>query len=125
MKRDLEVKFIEKYPFLFKDANKPVRESLMMFGCECGDGWYKIMDDLFENLSQCEGLFLVRVKEKLGSLRVYFNLEKSNEDINNKACKHIEEAYKKSIKTCEECGNPGETRKGAWLKTLCDKCYHD
>lgn len=124
MNRDLEDRLIRKYPFLFKDAIKCMGESLMVFGCECDDGWYKILDDLLEKISQCESLYLTQVKEKFGRLTVYFELEKPNKATMDKAYIYTDEAAAKSISVCEMCGEPGEIRKGMWLKTLCDKCHH-
>ena len=46
MKQELEQQLIAKYPKLFGDVNKSPMESLMCFGCECGDGWYDILDNL-------------------------------------------------------------------------------
>jgi len=40
-------KLVEKYPELLANSAKPPTESLMCFGCECGDGWHKILDHLF------------------------------------------------------------------------------
>lgn len=123
MKRELENELINKYPFLFKDSIKCMNESLMVFGCECGDGWYNILDELLENLSRCNSLYLTQVKEKFGCLTVYFDLEKPNKDVSNKAHVYTEEMFNKSASVCEMCGEPGEMRKGPWIKTLCYKCY--
>lgn len=120
MKAELQLKLIKKYPSLFKDINKPITESLIPFGCECGNGWYDILDELFDKLSQYKSLYLVQVKEKFAGLRVYFDAD--NESDYDSAYKYIEEAYKKSVKTCEYCGKPGEIRNGGWLTTLCDEC---
>lgn len=124
MKKDLENKLIKKYPFLFKDAIKCLGEELMVFGCGCGDGWYKILDELLGKLAQCDSLYLTQIKEKFGSLTVYFDLEKPNKDVANEAHTYIEDATTKSSHVCEVCGEPGKIRKNVWLKTLCDKCHH-
>ena len=113
----------KKYEDLFKDAIKCLGEELMVFGCECGDGWYKILDDLLEKLAQCDSLYLVQVKEKFGCLTVYFELEKPNKSVTDKAYIYTEEARNKSAITCEKCGGLGKIRKGLWIKTLCDTCY--
>lgn len=47
MKAELQQKLIEKYPILFQDKDKSPKETLICFGIETGDGWYKILDDLF------------------------------------------------------------------------------
>lgn len=51
MNQELEKKIAEKYPKLFINKNLSPRETLICFGCECGDGWYKILDHLFGYLN--------------------------------------------------------------------------
>lgn len=98
MSPELEHKLIEKYPTLFKDRNKSPRESLMCFGCEFSDGWYKIFDELCDYLTKLanhEMFFTIKdeyktedgkgyiyvkhpsisftqVKEKYGTMRIYW-----------------------------------------------------
>jgi hypothetical protein len=47
MNPELEQKLINKYPILFQDKDKSPKETLMCWGVCTGDGWYKILDDLF------------------------------------------------------------------------------
>ena len=47
MKEELNDKLIKKYPKLFTDHDKGPTETLMCFGCDCGDGWYNLLDQLF------------------------------------------------------------------------------
>lgn len=98
MSPELEQKLIEKYPILFRDKDKSPRESLMCFGCEFSNGWYKIFDDLCAYLTRLtkHEIFLrlkdefkteenkgyiyvhyptvsfTQVKEKYGTMRVYW-----------------------------------------------------
>jgi hypothetical protein len=98
MNVELQKKLIEKYPILFKDRDKPITQSLMAFGCEFGDGWYKIFDELcyyLTRLAKQEKLVdlkpelktkenygfmyiknpdisFTQVKEKYGTMRVYW-----------------------------------------------------
>ena len=51
MSPELEKKLIDKYPTLFRDSTKPPTESLMCFGLECDNGWFKILDHLFGYLT--------------------------------------------------------------------------
>jgi hypothetical protein len=37
---------IKKYPKIFRDVNKSPQETCMCWGFECGDGWFKILDNL-------------------------------------------------------------------------------
>lgn len=57
----------------------------------------------------------VQVKEKFGALRFYAN------GGDEKAQAYIEFAEAMSCRTCEECGAPGKTRNGGWVRTLCDR----
>lgn len=52
MKPELEEQLAKKYQKLFVNKNKSPLETLICFGCECGDGWYKILDDLFAYLTE-------------------------------------------------------------------------
>ncbi len=56
----------------------------------------------------------VQVKEKFGTLRFYVH------GGSEKAHAYIEFAEALSGSTCEECGAPGKTRGGGWIRTLCD-----
>ena len=47
MNSELQQKLIKKYPILFQDKDKSATETLICFGIETGNGWYKILDDLF------------------------------------------------------------------------------
>jgi hypothetical protein len=58
---------------------------------------------------------VLQVKEKFGGLRYAVN------HANDAIRKHIAVAELESWHTCEVCGQAGQLREGAWLKTLCDK----
>jgi hypothetical protein len=57
-----------------------------------------------------------QVKEKYGTLRVYF----SGGDEYVEGLVSMAEAI--SGKICEVCGNKGQPNKGGWISTLCDSC---
>lgn len=125
MSPDLEDALVRKYPQLFQDVNKPPTESLMGFGCECGDGWYTLLDRLCscianhvkQNWKHEEPYRFMQIKEKFGGLRVY-------------DCGHddtifgmIFMAEEMSYVTCELCGSPASLcTTGHWLRTLCPSC---
>jgi hypothetical protein len=46
MNAELSKQLCEKYPNIFVNRDSSVQESLMSFGFECGDGWYKVIDAL-------------------------------------------------------------------------------
>lgn len=50
MNDDLDRKLVEKYPKLFAQRNKSMRETAMCWGLETGNGWYNIIDALCRNI---------------------------------------------------------------------------
>ena len=166
MTSELEQKLIEKYPKLFGRVNKSPKESLMCFGCEHGDGWYDIIDNLcgyitylqksvsyylglkeeikdsddksFDGRFHCPDVVFMQIKEKYGTLRVYWNFaEIENYDEIKSKLKNpndLDERIKKygdmvenaidfceylSSKTCEMTGKPGKLYSKGWCVTLC------
>lgn len=115
---------MDKFPKLFPidDRNNP-RVSLLCFGFECEAGWYPLIEELSEKIQKhidetdADQVTVSQVKEKYGGLRYY--LHNGDDFIYDL----ISEYEKKSMKTCEKCGKPGELRtERPWIKTLCDKC---
>lgn len=115
MKGDLQIKLVKKYPNLYKNFGGDVRQTLMAFGFECGDGWFKLIDELSAKLEPL-GIVAEQVKEKWGGLRFYIGLG------SDEAFDLIEKAEKESYKICELCGNEGNPKGKGWIKTLCDEC---
>ncbi len=120
MKKELEKKLVDKYPKLFAQYGKNPKDSCMAWGCDCDDGWYNILDKLFQIISKYKKVELAQVKEKFGTLRVY--VDAPSEDF-NEVHEYINVAEKKSSQTCEICGNPGKrnTEMG-FIKTVCETC---
>lgn len=127
MNPELEKQLIKDFPLCFGDVDKPLTQSLMGFGWECGDGWELIIREACEkaepiikkwikdnpNESKDWMPRLVQVKEKFGSLRLYFSTYPKGID-------NIErEAEKKSTKTCETCGKKGKLRGKYWIYCAC------
>lgn len=173
MNQNLEKQLVEKYPKLFKDRNRPPTETLICFGLECSDGWFKILDHLFgylTNLMETEmhipytpeyrakykgdpeyykkhssyiltppQIILSQVKEKYGTLRVYFytDIDDIPEDIwaildlteyyarikryNDKIDFAIDYAEYQSSITCEVTGKDGKLYTTGWHRVLCDE----
>jgi hypothetical protein len=165
MKSELEKKLISRYPDFFRDVTKSPQETCMCWGVETGDGWYDIIDslcgfltDLRENRHyylrlkdqyrdnknhgsidfNCPEIIFDQVKEKYGTLRVYWHFAGSEdyEDIKPKLedpdeldraidrymnivdgvidfCEYL------SSKTCEVTGKPGKLYSKGWCVTLC------
>jgi len=113
---------IGRYPILYQGHEWPLTQNLMAFGFECGDGWFKIIDQLSADITLLDEkngttTIAVQVKEKYGGLRFY--VQSGSDAIYDL----IEEAEALSLKTCEQCGEPGELRGVGWVSTMCDKCW--
>jgi hypothetical protein len=50
MRQELDEELCRKYPKIFKDRNGDMKETLMCWGFECGDGWYEIINNLCSNI---------------------------------------------------------------------------
>ena len=144
MKQELDQLLCEKYPKLMVNRNKPMIETCMCWGFECGDGWFNIIDRLMGNIqhhidwkekqrnwainfnstASPEGMrpvpesipqvTLDQVKEKFGTLRFYYS--GGDEYINGL----VSMAESMSGVTCEQCGSPGTTGGQGWITTLCE-----
>lgn len=123
MNDELEKKLVEKYPKLYAQYGGDMRQTCMAWGMSCGDGWFKIIEELSEKLSKFEGVEAAQVKEKFGGLRFY--VDGTTQENYKEVHKIISEYEALSYKTCENCGEVGEVRKGGWVRTLCDKCENE
>ncbi len=65
MKKELEEKLYNKFPKLYRQKDLNMSETAMCWGFCCGDGWYKIINDLSKKLEPL-GVEAVQVKEKFG-----------------------------------------------------------
>lgn len=115
MKQELTEALFRDFPNLYAGRSLGPRQNLLCFGFECGDGWEPLIRRLSEKLEPL-GIGAVQVKEKFGGLRFYTNGGSDEVDA------FIRAAEEESFKTCEHCGEPGTTRGGGWIRTLCDKC---
>ena len=98
-------------------------------GFEHGDGWFDILWRLCEDLEPLVAEFevaggpkfeVLQVKEKFGGLRFYVSHRYAAIDM------EIDKARLFSLRTCEQCGNPGTLRsKGGWLVVSCDNCLNE
>lgn len=109
-------------------------------GFEFPPGWLHLVEQLVSDLEALPGgdaLRAKQVKEKFGTLRFYLAGAGMRIDILGRgqgaslvpqeadtllaaAQKLIRKAEGKSAHICELCGEPGETRPGGWVRTLCD-----
>jgi nitrogenase molybdenum-iron protein alpha/beta subunit len=94
----------------------------MAFGFECGDGWFRLIDQLSSDITAIDKrdgteTIAFQVKEKYGGLRFYI------EGGSDAVFDAIDKAEELSLKTCEVCGEPGKQRGKGWIYTMCDKCW--
>lgn len=125
MRMKLQTKIIEDFPKLFSLLKE--KHSLMypiVFGIECGDGWYSLIYALCRNIDRLvkEGdpyPKVVQVKEKFGGLRFY--IDTGSDAIFN----IIDFAEDLSYSICEKCGSTRNvTQTKGWIITLCKHCLH-
>ena len=115
MKQELQERLFKKYPNIFQDKDKPMQQTCMCWGIECGDGWYNIIDNLCSNLS--ETVVASQVKEKFGGLRFYI-WNGTDEDYD-----FIDKAERESIETCENCGSKeAVSATEGWISMLWKNC---
>ena len=133
MKEQNTKRLLKRYPKIFKEYYKPMTETCMCWGFECGDGWYPLINSLCDSLqfdTDNNGFPQVvasQVKEKYGTLRFYYNIESSEDEYYENKCGSqegkIRFAELLSGYICETCGSNDrvEQTKG-WIVTLCHKC---
>lgn len=124
----------KKHPKIFSQKNSIFCSSIGR-SFECGDGWYKIIDDLASQLDAIRVSTKIQVKaqvvkEKFGGLRFQCDYVFSK-SLSKKICNSwwaiihsvISCAENKSFQTCEECGKYGKLQQiSGWYSTLCSEC---
>ena len=87
MKKEIELKLVEKYPILYKDYGGDPRKTCMTWGFACGNGWHKIIEDLSFEITKIakkhNNIEIVadQIKEKFGELRFYYHIDKKRVSI--------------------------------------------
>jgi len=89
MKKELELKLVEKYPIIFSQYGGDMRQTCMHWGMTCGDGWYNLINDLCKNITTVIGnknikIIAAQVKEKFGGLRFYYDVKSPNSPFMNR-----------------------------------------
>jgi hypothetical protein len=125
MKKELDEYLCKTYPKMMVNRNKPMTETTMCWGFECGDGWFTLLDQLMGNIQHhidwknrggadaVVQVTLDQVKEKFGTLRFYYT---GGDDYIDGLVRMAESM---SGVICEECGKPGTQTSGGWIKTVC------
>jgi hypothetical protein len=111
-----------KYPKLFRQPYG---------GFAVGQGWWPIIEALCDQINHhvewkqnqkekygrgegCADVTVAQIKEKFGGLRFYY--DGGDDEVSGM----VRMAESWASHSCEECGAPGKSRSGGWIKTLCD-----
>lgn len=120
MDLNLEHQLREDFPFLYPPLGIGVR-----------NGWYKIVREIFEEITKCNKLLpddqrikIDQIKQKFAELRVYLRTSTTKSSPIHDTLKFIiDNAVDKASRTCEICGNIGRKRtENIWLSILCENC---
>ena len=125
MNKENTDRLMEEFPGFWKHLDKGPRFTLMVFGFECGNGWFDLIHRLCTDIQVeldkpgneelKERFWVVQVKEKYAGLRFYVS------GASSAIHSLIRGAERESYETCEDCGAPGQPKKGGWYRTLCDR----
>lgn len=101
-------------------------------GFAVGPGWWPILESLCHQINShvewkqnqkekygrgegCDDVVVEQIKEKFGGLRFYYS---GGDDVVDGMVRMAESWAGRS---CEQCGKPGKSRQGGWIRTLCDE----
>lgn len=124
MDERLEEYLYNKYPEVFDHEEGFIEESCMSIGIECGDGWFGLLNELCNKLSNLDiNIKFLQIKEKFGMLRIYYVSEDS-ENLKY-ADSIIQDIERRSSKICEFCGSVDGVFGQIHQRhiTICDICY--
>jgi hypothetical protein len=115
---DLGKNLEARFPWL-KDQN-------FAWGWACGLGWEDILAQFLTVVEQeCPDgkcFTILQVKEKLGTLRFYYQLDDVDDDVANRISAAETLLDARSLHTCETCGKRGRLRNaGGYLFVACDE----
>lgn len=114
------------------EAKYPEMFSQPYGGIAIGPGWWPIIEALCDQIhyhvkfrneqkekygrgNGCLPVVVSQIKEKFSGLRFYYDGGDSTVD----GMVRMAESW--AARSCEECGKPGKTREGGWIRTLCDE----
>ena len=95
-----------------------------------GPGWFDLALELDQRIAALDPDYaIVQVKEKFGGLCYYIRRSEGYGPVTDWGTDPIgvvlREFEGRSVTICEDCGAPGEQRRGGWVVTLCDDCLAD
>lgn len=91
-----EQEIFDKYPKIFKDKDKSMKDTCMCWGLEVPDSWLLIIDELCDAMTNCTyscyckdvkggidfpQVVAEQVKSKFNQLRFYYRLEYEQENV--------------------------------------------
>jgi hypothetical protein len=106
----------------------------LTYGFEIGYGWLSIIESFLERASAYqEHIRIVQIKEKFGTLRIYYENKYPeddddfvpNEEANNMIRNLVEEAEFKATITCFSCGTEQNVTRKRGFGYLCHNCHTD
>jgi hypothetical protein len=104
-------------------AHGPMRQGASTIVCECGPGWYDMLDGVLAFASETElraGWKVSQLKEKYGGLRIYHTGAPDDVEEMIDAAEHLSEHV------CDVCGAPGKKSNGrGWITTRCEEHEDD
>lgn len=131
MSPEKEKSLQDKYPKIFGTSDP--YQPYTLYGIECGDGWYHLLDVLCRNIQghldfkmkgletgeekEAMQLIAMQVKQKFGTLRFYH----SGGDEYTAGLIQMAEAISGMI--CETCGDKATVKTGGWVTNLCNSCH--
>lgn len=113
----------DRYPMLYRGKDEGIQKNLMVFGFECGDGWFDLIDELSRQICELSPMTKAfQVKEKYGTLRFYVGV--ADPSTSSVVFDIIDDFEECSGKICEECGASGTSKTlfNQRIKTLCGRC---
>ena len=114
------------------ETKHPLMFSCPYGGVDVGPGWWPIIESLCSQIQHytdwaneqkekygrgegCPPVVVAQIKEKFGGLRVYYD------GGDERVYGMVTMAESWAGKHCEDCGKPGKSREGGWIRTLCDE----
>jgi hypothetical protein len=133
MNKELDSYLVAKYPKILINRYKDIKDTPMGFGIQTNDGWFWLIDQLFNSIQhhidtnqyrnidkQIPQVVMSNVKEKFGILDI--SCKNSDDYIEGM----ISLAKNMSINICEFCGSTKNVgRTNSWIYTICEECYNN